>query len=227
MNYYPFHVGDYNLHTMHLTHTQDIAYRRMIDWCFTHEAPLPKDPKIVARLIRMNDCLTDVEQVLNEFFNEAETGYINKRVVEEINAYYLKKKQQSDAGKASAEARKNGKQRPSNGRSTNQNQNQNQNIYTPEFENMWGIYPKRNTPHNKSQALKAWNARIAEGVSPDEIIRGVKNYAAECQKEGRTGTQFVKQAATFLGPNKHYGDYQEEIAPSYVPGQKRNPRDYT
>ncbi|NDC25981.1 MAG: DUF1376 domain-containing protein, partial [Proteobacteria bacterium] len=31
MHYYPFHVGDYQAHTAHLTNTEDLAYRRMLD----------------------------------------------------------------------------------------------------------------------------------------------------------------------------------------------------
>lgn len=130
MNYYPFHVGDYTVHTLHLTPMQDLAYRRMIDWYFTHEKPLPSDAKTVARLIRLNECLTDVEQVLNEFFNATETGYENKRIEEEISSYKLKKQQQSDAGKASAEARRN-KRSTTVKRTLNQPEPEPNNKYTP------------------------------------------------------------------------------------------------
>ena len=33
---------------------------------------------------------------------------------------------------------------------------------------------------------------------------GAASYRAYCDATGKTGTEFVKQAATFFGPDKHY-----------------------
>jgi hypothetical protein len=72
--------------------------------------------------------------------------------------------------------------------------------YSPEFEKAFGIYPPTSEGHSKAAAYRAWRARIAAGVSPDELIGGVERYAAFIQASGRT----VKMASTFFGPDEHW-----------------------
>jgi hypothetical protein len=74
------------------------------------------------------------------------------------------------------------------------------------FAECWSAYPKRHGQNNRSQALKAYQARIKAGVSPADILAGVKRYAVYCQSEGITATKYVKQAATFFGPDNHFAD---------------------
>lgn len=65
-------------------------------------------------------------------------------------------------------------------------------------------YPARAGDQGWRRAVKAANARIAEGHTPDEFIDGAKRYHAHCAALGKIGTEFVKQAATFLGPDKPF-----------------------
>ena len=53
MHYYQFNIGDYASHTQHLDEIEDVAYRRMLDYCYLNEIGLPKSVDEVARLIRM------------------------------------------------------------------------------------------------------------------------------------------------------------------------------
>jgi hypothetical protein len=69
------------------------------------------------------------------------------------------------------------------------------------FEEFWAAYPKRDGDNPKRRAKNAWNARLAAGTTADEMIAGAKRYAVYVQARGIAGTQFVKQAATFLGPD--------------------------
>lgn len=69
MHYYQFNIGDYASHTAHLDPIEDIAYRRMLDWCYTHEVSLPEDVESIARLIRMRDHGSAIRDVLNEFLS--------------------------------------------------------------------------------------------------------------------------------------------------------------
>lgn len=78
--------------------------------------------------------------------------------------------------------------------------------YSNEFEQAWQAYPKRSGGNNKLSAFKAWNARIKQGVKPETMLEGVKRYAAFMASEGKIGTSFVKQAATFFGPDKHFDE---------------------
>lgn len=107
MHYYQFNIGDYQSHTNHLDPLEDLAYRRMLDWCYLHEKPLPLDANEIARIIRLRDHATIIRDVLNEFFSLYEEGWVCDRVLEEIQHYKAKIEQASRAGKASAERRSN------------------------------------------------------------------------------------------------------------------------
>lgn len=79
-------------------------------------------------------------------------------------------------------------------------------IYPDEFEQVWAIYPKRAGGNSKSDAFKAWHARIRDGTSAEEIFTGVVRYAAFVTAEGNLNTQYVKQAKTFFGPGLHFSE---------------------
>jgi hypothetical protein len=70
------------------------------------------------------------------------------------------------------------------------------------FELAWAAYPAR-PGASRTDSWKKWNARIADGADPQEIIAGVKAYAAYVLAKG-TEPEFIKQPATFFGPGNHY-----------------------
>jgi len=105
MHYYQFNIGDYHSHTNHLDPLEDLAYRRMLDWCYLNETNLPDDVDEIARLIRMRphtDCITIV---LRDFFTLTDEGYTQSRIQLEVNAY----REKCAKAKKSAEARWNKK----------------------------------------------------------------------------------------------------------------------
>lgn len=65
-------------------------------------------------------------------------------------------------------------------------------------------YPDRAGDQGWRKAERAANARIAEGHTTAEFIDGAKRYAAFCQSTEKTGSEYVQQAATFLGPGKPF-----------------------
>lgn len=86
--------------------------------------------------------------------------------------------------------------------------------YSPEFETAWQAYPKRAGGNSKSAAFKAWKARLKDGVKPEDMLAGVKRYAAYARATGSVGTQYVKQAASFFGPDRHFEEsWQAPSAP--------------
>ena len=86
--------------------------------------------------------------------------------------------------------------------------------YSPEFEKAWQAYPKRAGGNSKAAAFKAWNARLKDGVKPEVMLAGVKRYAAYVRATGSAGTQYVKQAASFFGPDRHFEEsWQAPSAP--------------
>jgi len=82
MHFYKFHIGDYMSHTRHLSHYEDLAYRRLLDFYFLHEQPIRH--RDAARHIGMRDHEEDVLTVLNEFFLSTENGFVNVRADKEI-----------------------------------------------------------------------------------------------------------------------------------------------
>ena len=101
MHYYQFNIGDYQSHTAHLTDLEDLAYRRMLDWCYLHEKPLPLDADEIARLVRMRTHSDCIAVVLREYFQQVQDGWISARVLLEMGRVGLK----SDKARASAKAR--------------------------------------------------------------------------------------------------------------------------
>ena len=107
LHYYQFNIGDYASHTRHLDLLEDLAYRRILDLYYLHERPLNGDAAFVAKQIGMRDEAAIVRDVLNEFFEKTDEGYVNGRADKEIAHYHSKIEQASKAGKASAERRLN------------------------------------------------------------------------------------------------------------------------
>lgn len=72
------------------------------------------------------------------------------------------------------------------------------------FNEFWKAYPRRAGSNPKNRALKAWRARIRSGAKPSDIMAGLRRYAAFVDATGKAGTEFVMQAATFLGPDERW-----------------------
>jgi uncharacterized protein YdaU (DUF1376 family) len=85
---------------MHLSETEDLAFRRMLDWSYLHEKPLPVDPQEIARQIRMRTHSESIEIVLNEYFELREDGWINLRVIQELLKVGIKSEKASASAKA-------------------------------------------------------------------------------------------------------------------------------
>ena len=81
--------------------------------------------------------------------------------------------------------------------------------YSPEFLELKAIYPRRINGNPWPRAFKAYNARIKEGYPHAEIKEGLIKYASVCDATGKTGSEFVLQAATFFGPDLRWQDEYE------------------
>ncbi|ELY9614316.1 hypothetical protein ACEF96_004401 [Salmonella enterica] len=101
--------------------------------------------------------------------------------------------------------------------------------YPPDFEQAWQAYPKRAGGNPKATAYKHWKARLADGVAAADLLAGVQRYAAFIRATGKTGTEYVKQAATFFGPDRHFEELWTPPAVPNAPGGARSvlmPGDY-
>jgi len=105
MHYYQFNIGDYQSHTSHLSDMEDLAYRRLLDWYYLHETPIPLEVTEVARQIRMRTHSDCIASVLQEYFERTEDGWVHHRADKEI----AKIGEKSEKASASAKARWNKK----------------------------------------------------------------------------------------------------------------------
>lgn len=100
MHYYQFNIGDYHSHTTHLSDIEDLAYRRMLDWCYLHEKSLPIAIEDIARIIRMRTHSESIAIVLQEYFERREDGWIHLRVIQELQKVGMKSEKASASAKA-------------------------------------------------------------------------------------------------------------------------------
>jgi uncharacterized protein YdaU (DUF1376 family) len=100
MHYYQFNIGDYNSHTMHLSEIEDLTYRRLLDWYYLHESPIPLELNEVSRQIRMRTHSDCIATVLQEFFERTADGWIHHRANKEIEKVGDKSQKASASAKA-------------------------------------------------------------------------------------------------------------------------------
>lgn len=93
--------------------------------------------------------------------------------------------------------------------------------YAAEFEAVQEHYPKRDGDQKWRLAERHFVASRKRGEPLEAILAGVKRYAAYCVAKGWVGTEYVKQAASFLGREECW---REEWKPS-APQPRRGPRD--
>jgi len=103
MHFYAHNIGDYRKDTSHLSLLEHGIYRQLLDSYYLNELPLPGD---IAKLMRSHSVRTAEEQqslqnVLDDFFELTEEGYVHKRCDEVIAAYHGK----SEKARESANAR--------------------------------------------------------------------------------------------------------------------------
>ena len=150
MFYYSFNIGDYQSHTAHLSEMEDLAYRRMLDWCYLHEKPLPLDVEEISRQIRMRTHCDCFAVVLREYFKRTDDGYISDRVQHEL----------SRAAEKSSKARLSAEVRWSTKKTNNANA-----LPTQSERNAIPIHQDTNTPIHQGRATRG--SRLPSDWKPD------------------------------------------------------------
>ena len=96
------------------------------------------------------------------------------------------------------------------------------------FEQLKAAYPKRSKGkcYGWPDAFKKIQLHFRDGHSFETILQGTKDYCAASKLSGDYGTEFIKQASTFYGPQLCFLDeYELEEA---VPEVKyRKPEELT
>ena len=180
MHYYQFNIGDYKSHTEHLSEMEDLAYRRLLDWYYLHETPIPLDIGETSRQIRMRSHTDCIAIVLQEYFERTDNGWVHGRADKEIEK----------AGEKSSKAAESAKKRwdkEAKAMRTHSECNATHNT----------LPITQDTEHNS--VAKATGAKAP--LTPDEIIFG---YGLPLLTNAGTAD---KQARSFLGGlRKQHGD---------------------
>lgn len=82
-------------------------------------------------------------------------------------------------------------------------------------------YPNRAGDVRWAAGRRAINARLREGHTPEELRAGVDRYAAYTRATDSWGTQFVKTAPVFFGPDKPFLECWAPPAPSARPNVRK------
>ena len=182
MHYYQFNIGDYQSHTSHLSDMEDLAYRRLLDWYYLHESPIPNDLNEVARQIRMRSHSDCIATVLLEYFEQTPTGWIHNRADMEIEKVGEKSTKASKSAKIRWE-----KVKDANALPTQSDSNATHNT----------LPITQDTKHNSVSK----DTGVKPPLTPDEIIFG---YGVPLLTNAGTTD---KSARSFLGSlRKAHGD---------------------
>lgn len=102
MHAYYHHIGDYRKDTAHLSLVEHGIYRQLLDTYYTDEKPLTLDHTKLMRShsVRTADEVRAFENVLQDFFDRTEAGYVHKRCESEIAQFKAKSGKASESAKA-------------------------------------------------------------------------------------------------------------------------------
>jgi uncharacterized protein YdaU (DUF1376 family) len=215
MHYYQHNIADYRKDTIHLTLLEHGVYRQLLDQYYLTQEPLPTENQKIYRLInaRSDDEKHAIENVLNDFFDKTENGYVHKRCDIEIETYQAK----SDRAIQSAKARwdkpvkvmRTQCERNANAMLTHKpiNSLTNNLIHTVDndFDVFWKEYPKK---VGKDSARKAWDKTKP---NLDVVIK-----ALEWQKQSdqwfKSNGQFIPNPSTWLNQGRWEDEPPERVA---------------
>lgn len=225
MHYYQFNIKDYKAHTEHLDELEDLAYRRMIDWCYLHECGLPSDVDEIARLIRMRTHCECIATALKEFFYKIDDEYLNKHIDADIQKY----KEKSDKARDSANARWNKKKTKVNanalqteceGNANNKPLTINKELLTINISEFWKIYKKG---VNKKGCEPIWNKLKVDQPLFDKMTNHInKQY----QTTERKYWPKPKDYLTNERWNDDIIDYTD-LKPGVIDMSNREPQEFT
>lgn len=223
MHYYKFNIADYRKDTTHLNPTEHYIYRSLIDWYYLDEHPIPKETQLVIRRLSLGfDMVNLVENVLNDFFELKEKGYVHNRIEVEILEFHAKAGKNKENGKLGGRPAKSSTAQDKTQLVNYKNPNEselnlnhkpitiNHKLLTnikplrdksldAEFQEFWQAYPKK---IGKGAAAKSW---AKANVKIDDVLNALQ-WQKESDQWRRNDGQFIPNPATYL----NQGRWQDE-----------------
>lgn len=210
MHYYQFNIADYRKDTTHLSMLEHGAYRQLLDWHYLEQAPIPRETEVVFRRLsaRTEEERLAIQMVLKEMFLLTDDGYIQHRVMREIDAYEAKADRARDNGKLGGRPKKtkevisglsNKTQEKANSLThkpinsiTNNKNNTQKNEFFAEF---WLAYPKKTA---KGAGEKAFIKNKINRETLDLILTALKwQKDSEAWRKG-----YIPNPATYLNDKR-------------------------
>ena len=209
MNFYPFHIGDYAAHTRHLSFMEDLAYRRLIDQYYLDECPLKGEPSFIARRIGMSDFSSDVQYILEMFFEKIDDLWVSKRCDDEIAKYRVKADSARNANRIKSEKKSALKSKLKS--EPNQNVTKNQEPITKNHI--------KTIQAPEGVSIEIWNDFVAQRKKSRAVISEnvLKSIAKEAQKAGWTLEQALAECAA-----RGWRGFKAEWVKVSVPAENRN-----
>lgn len=178
MHYYQHHIGDFIKATARLSDAQAMAYLRLLWMYYDTEKPLKPDTKILA--FQIGATVEETELLLESYFWLAENGWHHTRCDQEIAEYRAFLEKKSNAGRASAERRKNssatGGEQVLHGRSTTEQLTTNQQPLTnkPKRESQRGT----RLPHDTKLTVEwiDFCRQQRPELDPQDVFAGFLDY---------------------------------------------------
>jgi len=87
-------------------------------------------------------------------------------------------------------------------------------------------YPRRDGDHRWRAALRGFQAARRGGEPLEAIVRGVRGYAAYCERRGLVGTEKVKMAATFFGSERSWREPWSQPQTGAATGPPRGTKEW-
>jgi len=214
MHYYQFNIGDYKSHTEHLSEMEDLTYRRLLDWYYLHESPIPLDLSETARQIRMRSHSDCIALVLQEYFERTENGWIHHRANKEIAKADDKSHKASESAKARWKKKNDANALPTQSESNathntlpitqdTKHKEKQPTALSVRFEEFWKAYPKK---VGKDAAKKAFEKRKPDQAMVDAMLNAI-HFQKASDAWQKDGGQFIPNPATWL----NQGRWQDEI----------------
>lgn len=211
----PLFTDSYIADTKHLTTEEHGAYLQLLMYAWrTKGCRLQNDDKFLARTLGVSMAKwLRLKPSVMAFWTLVGGFWTQKRLAKEYAFVADRSKKRRAAGvlggrpkslKDNDTSKAKGSQEKSKSKAPNPNPNPTDPPKAPKgaepegFAEFRAAYPKRNTSFPTTDARKRWVQAVQRGAKPQDIIAGAKAYAAEQQRIGKTGTEFVKTADVWL-----------------------------
>ena len=226
MHYYQFNIGDYKSHTEHLSEMEDLTYRRLLDWYYLHESPIPLDESEVARQIRMRSHSDCIAVVLREYFEFTPDGWVHHRANKELAKAGDKSQKASESAKARWTKQKdaNALQTQSEGNATHNTEHITQDTKHKKISNRGTRLP---ADFVLSEDWTVFCQQERKDLNPQKVFEEFKDYwtalpAGKGTKADWTATwrNWVRRQSA---PKQSFAQQAADVARSTVPAQNSGP----